>query len=82
MIVILSSAISAGRLKKHLASEGIPSELIQTPAALSKGGCSYSLKFSEMYTKNVSHGISILHITSKGIYKEQTNGKNITYIKY
>ncbi len=70
MLVVLSSATSAEKLKKLLSRDKIPSEIIQTPGAYSKGGCSYSLRFNERYQKEVKELVSNLHLSVKGFFPE------------
>ena len=71
MLVVLSSATGAERLKKQLARDKIHSEIIQTPKALSDGGCSYSLRFNDHHTKEVKKYIAILRLSHKGFYPEK-----------
>ena len=70
MLVVLSSATSAERLKKMLASDKIHSEILQTPKAYSKGGCSYSLRFNDNHIKEVKDYVSKLRLSVKGFYNE------------
>ena len=70
MLVVLSSSTSAERLRKMLSSEKIRSELIQTPKAYSKGGCSYSLRFNEENLEAVKSLVRKLRISIRGYYPE------------
>ena len=72
MLVVLSSATGAERLKKALASDKkIRSEIIQTPKEFSKGGCSYSLRFADRYQSEVKEYVTKLHLSVKGFYSEK-----------
>ena len=70
MLVVLSSSTSAERLRKLMSSEKIHSELIQTPKAYSKGGCSYSLRFNKVNLDDVKSLVSKLRISVRGYYPE------------
>ena len=70
MLVVLSSSTSTERLRKMLSSEKIRSELIQTPKAYSKGGCSYSLRFNEENLEKVKSLVRNLRISVRGYYHE------------
>ncbi|MDO5478432.1 MAG: DUF3343 domain-containing protein [Clostridia bacterium] len=70
MLIVLSSATSAQRLKKMLDAKKIPSRIVQTPKHLSDGGCSYSLKFDKAHLNQVSSLVSTLHISVIKIEKE------------
>lgn len=73
MLVVLSSATGAERLKKMLTSEKIRSEIIQTPKEFSKGGCSYSLRFPIQYQDKVKEYTAKLRLSVKGFYTEKNN---------
>lgn len=46
LLITFSSATTATRVKKELAQNKFPAQVIQTPKNLSKNGCSYSVKTS------------------------------------
>lgn len=71
MLVVLSSATSAERLKKLLQRYRIGSEVVQTPKSISVGGCGYSLKISKEHEDVVINKAKELHIAVKGVYNEE-----------
>lgn len=81
MLVVLSSATSAERLKKLLMKQKIHSEVVQTPKSISSGGCGYSLRISDMYADTVQKAADELHIAVKGFYSEEGGKKERSYRK-
>lgn len=81
MLIVLSSATSAERLKKLLIAEKIPSEVVQTPKSISEGGCGYSLKVGDTYAEQAVKKAKEVHMGIKGIYIEEGGGKARTYRK-
>lgn len=79
MLIVLSSATSAERLKKMLGDKKIPSEIVQTPKGISEGGCGYSLKVSDSFADEAVVMARKLHIGIKGVYSEESAGKTLTY---
>lgn len=70
MLVLLSSSTSAQRLKKFLATEHISASMVQTPKALSSGGCGYSLRLNGNHYEAVLRAAEKLHLRIKAIYDE------------
>ena len=69
MIALFPSVTTANRIRSFLAREGCYVDVIQTPKRLSKGGCSYSLRFAERQLENVRRAAAELGATIKGIYE-------------
>lgn len=53
--LVFSSATSAQRLSKLLSAEGIKSNMVHTPKAVSDGGCGYSLIIQERHLYKSVH---------------------------
>ncbi len=70
MLVLLSSVTSAQRMKTFLAKEHISASIVQTPKALSSGGCGYSLRLHDKYYEAVLRASETLHLRIKAIYDE------------
>lgn len=79
MLIVLSSATSAERLRKLLGAEKIPSEVTQTPKSISEGGCGYSLNVADARADEAVKKARELHIGIKGVYTEESTGKKLTY---
>ncbi len=79
MLIVLSSATSAERLKKLLAAGKISSEVVQTPKSISEGGCGYSLKVGDVHADEALRKAKEMHIGIKGVYIEEGGGKTRTY---
>ena len=79
MLATVASSNSAQRLKHHLAeTEKIETKIIQTPSALAKEGCGYSLRFDKIHKPLVINAGKILRINIRAFYREEkANGKPI-----
>lgn len=81
MLATTASATAATRLHRILKDHGIASQITGTPAALTAGGCSYSLHFSDAEKRQdilrlaASHGIRI-----RALWKE-TDDPDMPYVK-
>ena len=81
MLATTASATAATRLQRILKEHGIASQIIGTPAVLSAGGCSYSLRFFDTEKRQdvlhlaASHGIRI-----RALWKE-TDDPDMPYVK-
>ena len=63
MLATVASVNSANRLKAHLAGKySVNSRILQTPSAISRDGCGYSLRFSDGYKAMVERSAAELHI--------------------
>ncbi len=81
MLATLASVNSANRLKQVLSSKSIPSRVIQTPSALTKEGCGYSLRFDDKYKPYVSSFAKSLKINIRAFFKEVNDNDLVQYIK-
>ena len=77
MLATVPSQTSASRLKKSLAADGIKSNITQTPSALTKEGCGYSLRSDGAYRGEVERAARELRITVRAYFDEADGG----YIK-
>ncbi len=77
MLATVPSRTSASRLKKSLAAAGIKSNIIQTPSALTKEGCGYSLRFDDGNRAQVAQSARELRINIRAFYAEVNGGYEI-----
>lgn len=82
MLATVASVNSANRLKARLSDKySVPSRVIQTPSALTKEGCGYSLKFEDKYKASVKSCASELRINIRAFFREDLKETEVTYIK-
>lgn len=75
MLVTIGSVTTASRAAKVIRKVlGINVQVIHTPSALNRGGCSYSIKFNENYMTSVKRVISEYRIPVKKWYREENAG--------
>ncbi len=70
LLATVPSQTSASRLKKSLAVMGIKSNIVQTPSALTKEGCGYSLRFDDKYRVDVAQAARELRVTVRAYFVE------------
>lgn len=81
MLATVASSTSANRIKRRLSEFGIHSSVIQTPQALTKEGCGYSLRFDEVSKKIVQRTAIDLGIKIRAFYSENDTDGEKTYLK-
>lgn len=82
MLATLASVNSANRLKARLLSRfSAPSRVIQTPSALTKEGCGYSLRFDDIYKNAVKECAKELRINIRAFFREEYSEQETKYIK-
>ncbi|MCI9625775.1 MAG: DUF3343 domain-containing protein [Clostridia bacterium] len=81
VIVLLSSATTALRLKKSLADKGFSSYVIQTPKHLAIGGCGYSLRTSYNCLNFLYQEARRMDVRIKGVYQETETEKGYEYTR-
>lgn len=75
MLVTIGSVTTASRAAKVIRRElGINVQVIHTPTQLNRGGCSYSIRFSDNYHMSVKRVISDYRIPVKRWYSETDTG--------
>lgn len=75
MLVTIGSITTASRAAKVIRNVlGINVQVIHTPSALNRGGCSYSIRFNENYQMSVKRVISEYKIPVKRWYSEENAG--------
>ena len=75
MLVTIGSLTTASRAAKVIRRVlGINVQVIHTPTQLNRGGCSYSIKFSDNYHMSVKRVISEYNIPVKRWYGESDGG--------
>ena len=78
MLATLASSTSANRLKRRLNELGIHSVVLQTPHALTKEGCGYSLRFDESTKEIVEKTAFDMGIKIRFFYNEiYKDGKTV-----
>lgn len=82
MLASVSSSTSAVRIKRKLYESGIYSSVIQTPKALTKDGCGYSLSFDEPAKSQVEKAAAELGIKIRAFYLESDNSGKKQYKKF
>lgn len=79
MLIVLSSATSAERMKKLLAEKKISAEVVQTPKSISEGGCGYSVRVNDRYKDEALTAAKSLKIAVKSVYDELGGKKDLSY---
>lgn len=79
MYILVGSSTNAERLKKSAERRlGFPAYVVHTPAAVSTGGCSYSVRMDDRALDEVRKIASDIGITIKNIYITKTeNGERV-----
>lgn len=81
MLATVASSTSANRIKRRLSEYGISSSVIQTPQALTKEGCGYSLRFDETSKRIVETTAVDLGIKIRAFYSEDISSGVKKYSK-
>ena len=77
-LAIYSSVTLANRVKRQMAAKGDRVNVIHTPKSISKGGCSYALRFKKNRLPIVIQISQEFGIKIKSIYKESVmNGQKV-----
>ena len=79
MLLTIGSVTTAMRLTRLLELEiGHPAEIVHTPSAINKGGCSYSVRFSEQYLEVVRSVVKKYKVPVRKYYSEAfAEGKRV-----
>lgn len=78
-LAVYSSVTLANRVKKQVTKDGSYVGLVYTPKCLSKGGCSYALRFGKGKLSEIKSVSQKLDVKIKGIYKEINVNGNKEY---
>lgn len=71
MLVTIGSVTTASRAAKVISKAlGIRVQVVHTPVELNKGGCSYSIKFSDNYMMSVKRVVAEYKIPVRRWYSE------------
>lgn len=82
MLATVASINSANRLKARLSEKfAVPARVMQTPSALTKEGCGYSIKFENSHKSMVEKCARELHINIRSFFREETKSGETVYIK-
>lgn len=81
MLATVASSTSAGRLKRKLSEFGVAVSIIQTPQALAKDGCGYSLRFDGELMPIVEKTAMELGIKIRAFYDELIKEEERVYHK-
>ena len=79
-LAVYSSMTLANRVKTYVKQPGEYVNIIHTPKILSKGGCSYSLRFKCHKLQAVKNISENLGIKIKGVYKETYKDNEKIYL--
>lgn len=80
ILAVVGAITSATRLATHLEKNGCKNiNLIKTPAAISAGGCSYSLKMNELDLNALRSATSSRKFKVKKIYLVTEEGQECEY---
>ncbi len=81
-LAVFSSITLARRIKNQAVREGSYMGIINTPKCISKGGCTYALRFKKSKLSEVKQIAQEFDIRIKGIYKEIIQEDKKVYEKY
>ncbi len=78
MLATVASLTAANRIKRRSNEYGVYSSVIQTPQAISKDGCGYSLRFDGTSKRIIENSAENLGIRIRAFYDEEViDGKKI-----
>lgn len=77
-LAAIGSITTAVRFKKAVGAEKSV-QIVHTPVSINKGGCSYSLRFSEELVPKIKRIAEKNNITIKKFYIEEINGGEREY---
>lgn len=69
-IAVFQSMSIVNKVKRYLAQRGEAFEMIHSPACISKGGCSFSLRFEEREMEILINALRELGINAVEIFRE------------
>ena len=82
MLATVASVNSANRLKARLSDKyRVNTRVIQTPTALTREGCGYSLRFDDVHKSAVKSCAKELRVNIRAFFREEQTGSEVTYIK-
>ncbi len=82
MLATVASVNSANRIRLHLAQKySVQSRVIQTPSALTKEGCGYSIRFKDEHKSSVAKAASELKINIRSFFREEEKNSETVYVK-
>ncbi len=70
MLATVASITAANRIKRCAAERGISAAVIQTPLALTKEGCGYSVRFDDSGRKTIASCARELNIKIRAFFTE------------
>lgn len=70
MFATVASMTAANRIKRCAAERGIGAAVIQTPLALTKEGCGYSVRFDDSGRKIIAYCARELNIKVRAFFSE------------
>ena len=80
MVAVLSSVTSQSRMKRYVEFHGQKVRTMQTPKAIAKGGCGYSLVVPDDAMEEVQASARKMQAQIRGFYREEGAGKEKRYI--
>lgn len=80
MLVTIGSVTTATRAARIIESTiGVSVSVVHTPSELNRGGCSYSIRFSDRYESDVLRLVTEYKIPVRKWYRETYNGRQRVY---
>lgn len=75
MLAAIGSITTATRLARLIESDlGARAAVVHTPSSINRGGCSYSIRFKDIYESSVRRLAGEYQIRIKGFYPENHRG--------
>ncbi len=80
MLVTIGSVTTAARASRIIEKAlGINVQVVHTPTELNRGGCSYSIKFSDSYEMSVRRVVAEYKIPVRRWYRESDGSRGHVY---
>ncbi|WHH58252.1 putative Se/S carrier-like protein [Petroclostridium sp. X23] len=81
-LAIYSSVTLANRVKRNMPRDGEYVGVVHTPRSITKGGCSYALRFKQHKLSKVKQVSEEYGIKIKALYKESMSNGQKVYMEY
>lgn len=81
MLATVASQTSANRLKRYAEHMGRRAYVVQTPLALSREGCGYSVRFEDGFKNELSNFARKNRINIRGFFCETEKNGEKKYIR-
>lgn len=81
MIATVSSVTTANRMKRIMAGYGVTIEVMQTPKAISSGGCGYCIRFAPEHLGALLQTIADYGLEIRKLFHVETAGGETHYVR-